>query len=367
MKKIFKNFFLKKFKSYWKDIQNKDEFDDTLKNITENFINSESYSYVSNQWHILNINDYESLRINGLKKYGSEISTHYFTFLDYHDDHLKNLFKEIDNNMILNSKIDIFKKQKNIDLKTSFNYNILCWLLYENLKKLDVFKYLDKLNDKTYCAHEHPFINIENNKISSDKIISLFDYNNINRFYQIDGPKKNLLEIGAGSGRLSECILSINNYLKYTICDIPPSIYISFERMKIAFPDRKIKLLIDINDQNSLLNHLNENDICFIFPHQLKMIKENYFDLTMAIDCLHEMDKKTIKFYFDIFNKITKNFYFSIWEKTKNWHSGSFLKKTEKLDFHSGDYPVPDNWENLFKENLKFPSNQIGVGYKIKD
>ena len=78
------------------------------------------------------------------------------------------------------------------------------------------------------------------------------------------------------------------------------------------------------------------------------------------------MDKKTLKYYFKYLNYITDKFYFSIWKKTKNWGSGSLFKKTENLCFESGDYQVPNNWKETFKEELKFPANQIALGYKIK-
>ena len=364
MKKILKKIFPEKFKPYWDKNKDNSNFDDTLRFITENFINSKSYSLVSNQWHLLNINDFESIKNNGLTKYGSEISTHYFTFLDYSNEHIKNLFKDLDYNKNINYNLNILKKHNNLDHKTSIVYNLLCLLLFEKLKKSQSFKLLNNLSEKTYCDFDHPYINIENYKISSDKVISLFDYEKINSFYNLDN-RHNILEIGAGSGRLSECLLSINSNLNYTICDIPPSIYISFQRMKLRFPEKKIKLLVNINNTDELYDEINNNDISFLFPHQIEIIKKNYFDLSIAIDCLHEMDKKTLKYYFNNLNQISNNFYFSIWKKTKNWGSGNLLKKTETLDFENGDYEIPSNWKKKFKEELEFPANQIALGYKI--
>jgi putative sugar O-methyltransferase len=364
MKKIFNKLFPKKFKPYWDRNKNTGKFDDTLKFITENFVNSDSYKFVSNQWHLLNINDFESLKKNGLNKYGSEISTHYFTFLDYNEEHIKNLFKIINNKNNVSYQTNVFKKHSNLDHKTSLIYNLLCLLLYENLKHSKCLEHLSKLSDKTYCNHDHPFINIDDQKITSDKIISLFDFENIDNFCKLND-QNNILEIGAGSGRLCECLLSINQKLKYTICDIPPSIYIAYERVKIRFPEKKIELLFNIENPEQIIKKINENDISFIFPHQLKIVKKFYFDLTIAVDCFHEMDKKTLNYYFYNLNNVTKNFYFSIWKKTKNWGSGGLFKKTENLDFDKGDYNIPDNWQKKFRENLKFPSNQIGIGYKI--
>ncbi len=226
------------------------------------------------------------------------------------------------------------------------------------------FKYLYKLSDKTYCGFDHPFIRIDDYKISSDKIISLFDFEKINDFYNLN-EKNKVLEIGAGSGRLCECILSIIPNINYSICDIPPSIYIAYERMKLRFPNKKIKLLIDINNSKELSEEIEKNDISFIFPHQVDILKEKIFDLGIAIDCLHEMDKKTLNYYFVNLSYNTKNFYFSIWKKTKNWGSGTLLKKTENLDFENGDYDIPKNWKKVLQKELEFPSNQISLGYKI--
>lgn len=365
MKKILKKLFPLRFEDYWNKNKNSDNYDKTLRFITENFIKSKSYKFVSNQWHLLNINDFKSLKDKGLESYGSEISTHYFTFLNYEDEHIRNLYNNLDSQKQVSKNINILKKQNNLGYKTSINYNILCLLLFENLKHSKFFKYLKNLDDRTYCGFNHPFIQINEYKISTDKIISLFDFEKICTFYNLSDKNK-ILEIGAGSGRLSECILSINHDINYTICDIPPSIYISYERMKLRFPKKKIKLLININNFKELSDEIKKNDISFIFPHQIEIIKEKFFDLGIAVDCLHEMDKKTLNYYFNNLNCNTKNFYFSIWKKTKNWGSGSLFKKTENLNFESGDYPIPKNWVKEFNKELEFPSNQISLGYKIR-
>ena len=135
MKNLLKNILPKRFDKYWKKIKNKNDFNKNLINITEKFITSESYQHVSNQWHLLNILAYESLKEHGLDNYGSDISTHYFTFMYYENEHIKNLFSKINFDENLNLKTNLLKKQNNFDYKKSINYNLLCLLLYENLKK----------------------------------------------------------------------------------------------------------------------------------------------------------------------------------------------------------------------------------------
>ena len=78
------------------------------------------------------------------------------------------------------------------------------------------------------------------------------------------------------------------------------------------FNTKKIGLLYDLQDSVELNNSINNFDISFIMPHQLNLIKNNNFDLTIAIDCVHEMDKKTIQNYFTNINNISKLFNF-VW------------------------------------------------------
>lgn len=239
-------------------------------------------------------------------------------------------------------------------------------MLYLNLKKnILYFSKLKKLNDKTYLGFDDPFITIEGINISIDKIVSLLDLEKISRFTKFS-LVNNILEIGSGSGRLTDCIITNYPQIKYVICDIPPAIYIAYKRIKLGFPNKKVFLSISNSEQEALNNEIKNNDISFIFPHQLSLISKKLFDLTVAIDCIHEMDRKTIDLYFKIINNLTNNFYFSIWNKTKNFYSKTILKKTERLNFEEGDYIIPKNWTNTFKENLLFPSNQLGLGYSIK-
>ena len=163
---------------------------------------------------------------------------------------------------------------------------------------------------------------------------------------------------------MSECLLSIKNDINYTICEIPPRFTFHI-KVKKAFPNKKIKLLINSTKKDNLIDQVKNNDISLIFPHQLNDLNKKFFNIALAIDCLHEMDKETIKKYIYNIIKNSKKMYFSIWKKTKNWNSATLLKKTERLNFDRGDYPIPSSWKNTFKESLKFPSTYYGIGYEF--
>ncbi len=123
--------------------------------------------------------------------------------------------------------------------------------------------------------------------------------------------------------------------------------------------------MINEDNPDQLIKKIKKNDIAFIFPHQLELIKERFFDITIAINCFHEMDQKTLKYYFKNISNITNKVYFSVWKKVKNWYSGGIFKRTEKLDFDNNDYPIPKKWKLIIKKELRFPSNFYGIGYKI--
>ena len=136
---------------------------------------------------------------------------------------------------------------------------------------------------------------IDNIKLTHDKLNSLLDFEmikNIPNFSEKNNKK--ILEIGAGSGRTSEVFITLNENLNYVICDIPIASVIAFQRLKKVFPNKKISMLYEINDKNKILEQIKQNDISFIFPHQMNLFEEKFFDVTLAIDCYKTWIKKLL-------------------------------------------------------------------------
>jgi len=91
MKKFLRQYhkiFPKKFSSYWKKNRSILNIDDDLKEITNSFIQSKSYNFVSNYWHHLSIEHYKSLGRYGQKKGIAVIAQNYFVFTDLYDEKL---------------------------------------------------------------------------------------------------------------------------------------------------------------------------------------------------------------------------------------------------------------------------------------
>ena len=378
LKKIIYKFKKKKtnFNLYWKNL-NKNLLPQKLVYITDLFLKSDSYNYVSNFWHFLNIKNFDQLinhnsinseNINSIKidnesikNYASTIALNYFTFLDTNENLIKNTYENV-NETIIDYKINLFKKHKNLNSDQSYKYNTLLILLYENLKKFDEIKLLKLLNDKSFCGYTDPFIDINGTKITHDKINSLFEWHFIKKIPISFNVKENIiLELGAGSGRVAETILTFNKNLKYVICDIPLALWISYCRLKEAFPEKKIKLCCDTNSKNEIEKALIENDILFIFPHQINLFEKKIFDIFLAIDCLHEMDKETISKYMDLADKYSKYIYFTVREKSKV----PFSPIKNELSISGNNFFIKNSWKIEFKSKSIFPSDFYSICYKI--
>ena len=354
------------FNKFWKNTP-KSNLPQELIEITEKFILSDSFKYTSNYWHYININIYKQLIKAGINRYTKNIDDQFFNLyensisnkFEYTDNYMiKNAVKNVEN-IKINYKINLLKKHYLLDYDQSYKYNHLVILLYENLRKLDEFKLLKSLNNETF---NDLFLEIEGVKITLNKIGALLAYHSITSIPSFSKPNNIILEMGAGQAGTAEVILSNNKKFKYVICDIPLSVFISYSRLKKAFPKKKISLCFDIKDKVDMMNKLLNNDILFIFPHQLSFFEKKTFDIFIAVGCLHEMDKKTIKRYMNYVDTHSKYLYFEVWDNTKVPFS---IIKNKLSAYSDSDYSINKNWKKIFIRNAIFPSNFVQLCYEV--
>ncbi len=364
----FKNAYLKDsdLKKFWKKIS-KENFDNDLINLINSYVNSKSYDFSSKFWNILNIRHINQIKDLGIENFATTVAMSYFTFIVYDDKKIEKLIEFIKINNI-NSKdysYHIYKKQINIDLTHSINHNVLLNLLYAYVKHTKLDRYLPILEKNNFLIDKVPNIEINNNLLTQDKLNSIIEFENIEKFLRtIKSSNLNILEIGAGSGRTTETLISLlseSKQIKYVIVDIPPALYINYLRMKNNYKNKNIHVCYDINNENDFKKVFEDNDIILMLPHHLDYLKSKIFDITIAIDCLHEMDKKIIKYYMDKIDIISKNLYFKVWNETYLAYSfNNHLKAKDKKS-----YFIKNNWELISQENCIFPSNYIETIYKI--
>ena len=98
--------------------------------------------------------------------------------------------------------------------------------MYKNINKLE------QINKR--LQYDKPSLNVNGTNVSQDDLNSLFEFEKIKIILKkITNKSGNILEIGAGSGRTTQTMLSLSSEInKYVIADIPPAINHSFKNIK---------------------------------------------------------------------------------------------------------------------------------------
>jgi len=357
----FKNSYLKSqnLKSFYNKLD-KTNIHSDLKETMNFFIKSESYEWGSKFWRKMVIDQLRLISIKGFKNSKEILDRNYFIWTYLNDHQIKNACKLIEKNSI-NLNTNIFQKYENFSHEESINHNIILLMLYENLKKRSVFKNLEKIckRNENYFK-ERPSLKLDSINVSQDDINSLFEYEKIENVLScLSSNRKNFLEVGSGSGRTCQTILSIYKNVKYIIVDIPPALNIAYTNIKGLFPEKKLSFGLKINSEDEFLQLYEKNDLIFIFPHQIKYIPDKFIDISIAINCLHEMEEKTVKRYMKYFEKKSHSLYFKVWENAGLPNSFYKYYSVHNKD----DYFINKVWVEVFKERCIFPSNFYQLGY----
>ena len=141
---------------------------------------------ILNNWFLLNFGFLNLIKF-GFKKCVFTFLTKYYILIDFflYDDWFDGAMNNLKDMNSAPVNTQLFKIQNNLSYRQSVSYNCLCHLLYFNLKRTNCFEYLNKLQDKTYIDLDFPYIKIDNINITADKIISLLEYEKINRAFNI--------------------------------------------------------------------------------------------------------------------------------------------------------------------------------------
>ena len=339
------------FKIWWDFFKKENIIDNDLKFMVDCFVSKKNFDDSSIYWnslakqHILYLVNY------GINNFKQTIeSRHYF------GEGNNQLLRPIIGNEIKiaidNTELD--KKYQFIENRLSKEYQKFTVILLNYLIEKKLQKYLEKINEDDFG---NPiFINFDGKKHSFSSLNSIIEVDTINKFLNID-KLKNILEIGAGSGRTCYSLIKMKNDIKYVICDIPPTLYIAQKNLSQKFPNKKIFKFRNFDNYPCIKNEFENADIVFLTPDQLQFMPNKTFDLSIAIDCLHEMSKNQVKEYFNEFDRLSSNIFF----KCQNIQLAIF----EKNKFTINNYPIKKNWSKIVHEECFIPNGYFDAIYKI--
>lgn len=345
----------KSFLHWWVSYKREQKLDPVLILMIDDFISTPNFHNYSNYWNYLAISHIKLINEKGIENFKQTIERYHY----WGEGSME--FKLLD--PIINNNISISYDKKELNKKHDFcsevdskEFNKSNLILINYLIENDLGKYLEKIQEFQFG---NPItFNYQNKKYSFSLFNSILEIDVLNNL--IDLTKyKSFLEIGAGSGRLCSAFLQINQNLKYTIVDIPPALYIAQSNIKNNFKNKKIFIYKNFKNFEEIKKEFISSDIRFLLPEQLKLIPDKFFDLGIAIDCLHELNKKQVDQYFNFFNKLTKFFYFKC--QNNQW---AIFEKEKAYNFDN--YPVKNNWDKIIHEKCYIPNGYFHALYQIK-
>lgn len=308
------------------------------------FLSTDDYLKTSKYWRHLILRHLKSISKQGIENWGTSVALNYFTWTKLEDIKLEKVSSHYSN------EPNYLKVHDGLTPAESYSYNVICNLLWAYLKDLPDFLSRTIESSLTgYSDGNSPTLEIDGVTVTQDLLNSAIEYESFRRVLPSNGGK--ILEIGAGSGRNADFMLSAGLVEKYVIIDIPPASFISHERISKSHPNLRI---ISCASKTDLVDVLTNNnwDVLFILPSLAEFLPELFFDLTLAIDCLHEMTKETRLFYAKLAASKSHNFYVKIWE-----HAYIPVDKEFLNAFSFDQYGFDKNWTILDSAQCVYPSD----------
>ncbi len=349
----------KNLKSFWSKLD-KSNLPKELIELTNLFVQSESYNWASKFWRHMIINHYKDLYKLSKQEAFKRIAINDYAAATFFDKrHIGKISETLDTNQI---NANIFEKHLGMTTFDSISYNLTLLIMYK-LSQKSIFKYYDLINKKIYEEY-NPSLKINNHVVNQHLIMTILEFEKIKILEEsLNCKDLKILEIGAGYGRTANLMLSLKKNIKYIIADLPPSIYISRLNLIKHFPNLKIYSAFKANNSHDMMKIINDNDIVFILPHQLELINRKTFDIAFAIGSLLEMEKKDVKRYMKLINKLSNSLYMKVFE-----NSGlPFSFYQFYRSYVRSDYFIKDRWKEKFNENCIVPDYMVHMGYIITD
>jgi len=325
-----------------------------LVSMVNDFVKTESFKNTSELWKYLAKCHIELLYEHGIGNFKQTIGSHSYEGMLSPDSILLEPIIN-DKISILVDSNQIFKKHDYYTLKDSIGFNIGTFMMLNyviNNCKIPLELVEESSFGNPTC------VNYSGYSIAPAVLYSIMEIEFIMKHIEI--PKNStILEIGAGSGRVCISMLKVIDTInKYIIVDIPPALYISQCAVIHNFPEKRI---FKFRPFLSFAEHKEEYDsadVVFISLEQLQFLPENSVHLSIAIDCLHEMEFDMIEQYFNHFDRLSKFLYFKC--QIEQW------AKTSKINLEMDNYPVKEHWYELKKEKCCIPNTYFHAIYALE-
>lgn len=345
------------FFSWWATFRSSDAIPTELRLMVDHYLSTADYRESSDYWNWLCRLNIEQIVTHGLGNFRQTVAKNYFTWVGagFDTTYAHNLVREAGTSEASAALAQIFCKHDLLTIDESVQYNLMTVLLYEYCCRVGGRDLLAHLDEPTFG--NPPAICLDGKQISQDMLNSLLEFMSVTKVLE-SATLRNVIEIGAGSGRTAYCFLGLIPGVRYVVVDIPPALFISQSYLTNQFPEQRAFCFRPFESFEQVADEFAEARIAFLTPDQLPLLPGGGFDLFLAIDCLHEMKKSRVAYYFEQADRLANSIYFKCWESTEI--------PFDKIVWNAADYPVKSTWNAEFKRPCKVPGGFFEALFKIK-
>ncbi len=334
----------------WPEIQDKQERQFGMRELLEMvqlfLTGSGSLNRISLAWEILNFKHFNQLLRDGYSNFKRTIAFNYFNFLiQKGDGQLVYLESQLDAATCetCRSMAESLPDDAQFDWQDQATYRYFVLLLWHYVKKLDVGEHLPQLQEP---EEGNPLVvPFGNERASQDLANSVLEYYSMAECVKFSECKR-VLEIGSGYGRDAYVILKLNPGVQYTLVDIPPALFVAQKYLSSVFEERRVFHVRDFEHYENVRDEMEQAAIVCLLPHQLELLPDKHFDLSLNISSFGEMWPEQIKAYFKELERLTNRyFYMKQWKISKNTF--------DNLTLTEDDYPVSHNWRKIYSRTCR--------------
>lgn len=292
-------------------------------------------------WQVLGFKNFNQLLRDGYSNFKRTIGCSYFNFLVQAGDPQIG-FLEADLDAATRKQCEdaaaSMPEDKSFNWHDQRAYRYFVLMLWAYTRKVDTHGYLDRLEEP---AEGNPLIvPIGKTRGSQDLANSVLEYYSISKGVDFANCKR-VLEIGGGYGRDAFVVLQLNPHIQYTLVDIPPALWVAQRYLSSVFPARKVFHVRDFGSYAEVAAEMEDASIVFLLPHQLAMLPDCRFDLSLNISSFGEMQQQQINTYFQALTRVTRGyFYMKQWKISQN--------AFDHLALTADDYPISKDWKKLY-------------------
>jgi putative sugar O-methyltransferase len=298
-------------------------------------------SETSSCWEVLNFKNFEQLLSHGYDKFKRTIGFNYFNFLIQEGDpqiaYLEANLNPAEREQCREAAASL-PDDPYFEWHDQMSYRYFILLLWNYTRKVDVEKYLDRLEEP---VEGHPLVvPVDSQRASQDLANSLLEYYAMSEVVNFEKCQR-VLEIGGGYGRDAYIVLKLNPHIQYTLVDIPPALWVAQRYLSSVFKERTVFQVRDFRSYEEVSVEMEQASIVCLLPHQLELLPDRQFDLSLNISSFGEMRPGQIKAYFEILERLTKgHFYMKQWKASQN--------AFDHLSLTEDDYPASQEWTQIY-------------------